>query len=185
MKHRTTAMIAGCGLLALLFLLPALPSSATLSDAAKKDRVYQMYADYKADFPHVRDLAPPEAMLRFDQGRVVFVDIRKAEEMAVSKLPDAISRQAFLDHPGRYAGKTVIAYCTIGYRSGIFAREMRAQGIEVINLRGSILAWILEGGTVYDERGMPTRRVHVYGNRWDYAPAGWETVKFNLLQQVF
>ncbi len=185
MKRRDTKTIIGSGLMALLLLIPPLSSSANLSDAAKKDTVYRIYADYKVDFPHIRDVAPPEAMEIFNQDRAVFVDIREPEEMAVSKLPGAISKQVFLDHRNRYADKTVIVYCTIGSRSGVFAREMRAQGIDVYNLKGSILAWILEGGTVYDQQDRPTRRVHVFGDRWDYAPAGWESVKFPLWQQIF
>ncbi len=176
-----------CAMVWGLILLPlaACAGEKDLSDAAKKEAVDRMYADYKQDFPNVADISPSKAMAQLDRGGVVFVDIRKPEEMAVSRLPDAISKQAFLDHRQRYADKTVIVYCTIGYRSGVFARDMRAQGIEVINLRGSILAWVLEGGTVYDEQDIPSRRVHVYGDKWDYAPAGWESVKFNLLQQVF
>ncbi len=169
-----------------LIMLPvAAAGDKDLSDAAKREAVYRMYADYKSDFPDVADISPTRAMARFNTGGAVFVDIRKPEEMAVSRLPGAISKQAFLDHPDRYANDTVIAYCTIGYRSGVFAREMSGQGVEIVNLQGSILGWVLEGGPVVDAEGRPTRRVHVYGDKWDYAPAGWESVKFNLLQQVF
>ncbi len=170
-----------------LLMLPvaAWAGDRVLSDAAKKEAVYRMYADYKNDFPDVADISPTEAMARFNRGGVVFVDIREPEEMAVSRLPGAISKQAFLNHPGRYANDTVIAYCTIGYRSGVFSREMGRQGIAVANLQGSILGWVLEGGPVVDAEGRPTRRVHVYADKWDLAPEGWESVKFSLWDQVF
>ena len=52
-------------------------------------------------------------------------------------------------------------------------------------LQAGILAWLLEGGKVYDQRGDETKRVHVYGEKWDYAPAGYETVKFSPLERIF
>lgn len=156
-----------------------------LSDAAKKDAVYRMYAEYKRDFPSVRDIAPDEALAGFTQGQIVFVDTRKPEEIAVSRLPGAITTEEFLAAPQAFGDKTVVVYCTISYRSGVFARDQADRSIEVVNLRGGILGWILEGGPVFDGQGRPTRRVHVYGDRWDYAPDGWESIKFSLWQQVF
>ena len=141
-------------------------------------------ANTKGDFPSVRDIFPKEARERFDQGRVIFVDTRKPSEMAVSVLPGAITQDEFTKHPERLFGKTVVAYCTISYRSGIFAREEAERGIEVLNLKGGILAWILEGGQVNDAQGKPTRRVHVYGEKWDFAPSGWESVKFSFWEQM-
>jgi sodium/bile acid cotransporter 7 len=105
--------------------------------------------------------------------------------MAVSTLPGAVPQDEFLLHRGRYTDRTVVAYCTISYRSGLFARDQVDKGIDVVNLRGGILAWILEGAPVYDPQGNPTRRVHVYGDQWDYAPAGWESVKFGLWERIF
>ena len=163
----------------------AVRGNPALSDSEKKDAVYRMYADYKKDFPAVRDIAPRQARAQFDQGKVLFVDTRKPEEMTVSMLPGAVSQAEFLKFRDRFADRTIVVYCTISYRSGLFAREMAAEGITVRNLQGGILAWILEGGPVYDARGNPTRRVHVYGDRWDYAPAGWERVKFSLLDRIF
>ncbi len=172
-------------LMALLLFVPLAQGVQVLPDAAKKDAVYRMYGDYKKDFPSVRDIAPKEARKRFDQGRVIFVDTRKPAEMAISVLPGAITQDEFTKHPERFFGKTVVAYCTISYRSGIFARDQAHRGIEVLNLKGGILAWILEGGQVNDAQGNPTRRVHVYGDKWDFAPSGWESVKFSFWEQMF
>jgi rhodanese-related sulfurtransferase len=170
-----------------LVLLTAYPVPAKdiLTDARKKEIVYNLYAEYKKDFPAVDDLTPAQAMALMNSGRVVFVDTRKPEEMAVSMLPGAVSQNQFLNHIDDYKDKTVVAYCTMSYRSGVFAREMAQKGITVKNLAGGILAWTLEGGKVYDASGIETKRIHVYGDRWDYAPAGYETVKFSLWQQLF
>jgi sodium/bile acid cotransporter 7 len=156
-----------------------------MSDAAKKETVYRMYAGYKEDFPAVEDISPQQAMAMQEQDAVVFIDTRKPAEMAVSTLPGAVTKEEFVFNRDRYAGKTAIAFCTISYRSGLFAQDMATIGRNVANLRGGILAWTLEGGTVYDEQGNPTRRVHVYGDKWDYAPEGWESVKFGLWDQIF
>jgi len=156
-----------------------------MTDADKKDVVYRMYAGYKKDFPAVRDISPQQAMDLLNQEKVVFVDTRKPAEMDVSMLPAAVPEQEFLSHPDQYKDKTIVAYCTISYRSGVFAHDMAKRGIMIANLKGGILAWTLEGGKVYDGSGQEVRRVHVYGDKWDYAPAGYESVKFGLWDKMF
>ena len=61
-------------------------------------------------------------------------------------------------------------YVELGYATTIHA----AQGITVLNLRGGILAWTHAGGSLRDRDG-ETRRLHVYGRKWDLAPRGYET----------
>ena len=173
------------GVISLLCLPHMALGGGKISDAEKKEAVYRLYAEYKKDFPAVEDISPQQAMALFNQGRVVFVDTRKPAERAVSMLPGAVSQQDFLDHPDPYKDKTAVGYCTISYRSGLFAREMAKKGIHVVNLRGGILAWILEGGRVYDKMGEEVKRVHVYGDKWNYAPAGYEVVKFSLWERIF
>lgn len=157
---------------------------ASLSDEEKRDIVYGMYADYKKKFPAVADISPRKAMSLMKTGRVVFVDTRTPAEMAVSTLPGALSREAFLRHPAAYHDDTVIGYCTISYRSGKFAEEMAARGIQLYNLTGGLLAWVLEGGKVYAD-GVETRRIHVYGKKWNYPPAGYDSVLFGPLDRFF
>ena len=156
-----------------------------MSDVEKKETVYRMYAGYKKDFPNVRDISPKQAKDLYDQGKAVFVDTRKPAEMAVSMLPGAVSRHYFLSHINQYKDKTIVAYCTISYRSGVFAREMAKEGLPVINLQGGILAWTLESGKVYDHSGNEVKQIHVYGEKWDYAPEGYESVKFSQKEQLF
>lgn len=155
-----------------------------MSDAKKKKAVYRMYAEYKKDFPAVRDISPRQAMEWLRQEKVVFVDTRKPAEMAVSMLPGAVSQQDFLNNPDQYKDKTAVGYCTISYRSGVFAHEMAKKGISVVNLEGGLLAWILEGGKVYDKSGKEVKRAHVYGDKWNLAPADFETLKFSLWEQI-
>ena len=176
-------------ILILFFVFTIRPQwvSATerLDDAQKKAKVYSIYADYRKDFPEVEDISPVDAMQLMTQDRVVFVDARKPEEMAVSMLPGAITKKQFLANPGAYADKVVVTYCTISYRSGVFARDMSKKGVRIVNLAGGILAWLHEGGKVYDPQGRITNRVHVFGDRWNYAPDRYETVTFSLLEMIF
>lgn len=155
------------------------------SDKRSQDRVLRMYAEYKNDFPTIEDMTPEKAMQLWRQGQAVFLDTRKPQEMAVSKLPGAITKAQFLDNPHQYSDKTVVGYCTISYRSGVFARDMAREGIRIVNLQGGILAWIHAGGPVYDAQGQVTQRVHVYGKRWDLAPERYETVMFGLWGMMF
>lgn len=170
----------------LIGLLPAAAGGeAALSDREKRQVVYKMYTDGKKDFPAVKDLSPQQAMDLLDQGRLVFVDTRKPAEMKVSMLPGAITKEKYLMEPGRYDDRTVVVYCTISYRSGVFARKMQEKGFTVYNLKGGMLAWTLEGGSVFDPDGRKTKQLHVFGKRWNYAPDGYRTVMFSLWEQLF
>ncbi|MGD8367997.1 MAG: rhodanese-like domain-containing protein [Desulfobacterales bacterium] len=163
---------------------PAAGKTAISTDAQKLSAVYRLYAGYKREFPSVKDIAPDEARAEFTAGAAVFVDTRTSAEIAVSKIPGAVTEEQFRKDPQRYAGKTAIAYCTISYRSGLFAEKMAERGIQVVNLRGGILAWTLEGGQVVDPQGRAVRRLHVYGEKWNYAPEGYEVVMFGWLERL-
>jgi len=55
------------------------------------------------------------------------------------------------------------------------AEKLKAQGIVMLNLRGGLLAWVHDSGKVYDRNG-ETRRIHVYGRKWDLGPKDYEAV---------
>ena len=158
------------------------PDEARKDDARKLEIVYGMYAEYREDFPGIEEMEPVRALELWRENRVVFVDTRTPEEMAVSTLPGAISREDFLADPDRFQDRLPVAYCTISYRSGYFAREMAEANRRVVNLRGGMLAWALEGGPIFDENG-ETRRMHVYGEKWDYPPAGYESIRFGRFRR--
>jgi len=167
----------------LLILQPAL-GEPVLSDQQKKELVYKMYADYKKDFPTVKDISPRKTMELMNNIAVVLVDTRKPAEMEVSMLPNSVTKKKFMHNPNLYKEKTVVVYCTAGYRSGVFARQMAEKGITTFNLQGGILAWTLEGGKMYDANG-ETNRIHVFGKKWNYAPDGYEVVVFGLFGMIF
>ncbi len=146
-----------------------------LSDAEKRQKIEKMYADYQKQFPEVSAMDPRQAMQHVTEKNVVFIDVRKSKEQQVSMLPEAITEKAYLENPEKYKDYVKIAYCTIAYRSGKFAQKLKKKGITIYNLRGGILAWVHDGGKVYDEHGQ-TNRIHVYGRKWDLGPEGYDAI---------
>jgi len=156
---------------------PGFPAWAgdAVSEAEKRAKIETMYRNYKKDFANVQDIAPAAAMELLKSSPAVFVDVREEKEQEVSMLPGAITEQEFLNHPERYRDKVIIGYCTISYRSGKLAEKLKAQGVVMLNLRGGLLAWIHDGGKVYNRNG-ETRRLHVYGRKWHLGPKDYEAV---------
>jgi sodium/bile acid cotransporter 7 len=159
----------------MLLMLGAVCAEDVLDDEAKKHRVAEMYEQYKKSFPEVADLSPEQVFKIMKRVEVVFVDVRSSEEQSVSMIPGAITHERFLEHPDPYEEHTVIGYCTISYRSGKLASKLRKRGIRMINMRGGLLAWLHAGGLVHRD-GIPVRKVHVYGRKWDLAPSSYETI---------
>ncbi len=142
-----------------------------------------LYRGYAEAFPGVPDISVADARRLFNEGRVLFIDTRTREERAVSMLPGAVTPEAFAGNTALAEGKVAVAYCTVGYRSGVFAEKAAGGNNAVKNLAGGILAWILTGGKVY-AAGAETRRVHVYGKKWNHAPEGYEVVMFGLFRRL-
>ena len=150
-------------------------SSDDRSDGDKRQKVEDMYNGYKKQFPDVRDISAQEVMILVAERKAVLIDIREPGEQQISMLPGAITEKEFMNDPAKYTDAVKIVYCTISYRSGKFAQQLQGKGIPVYNLRGGILAWVHEGGKVYDQNG-ETHRIHVYGRKWDLGPKRYQAV---------
>jgi rhodanese-related sulfurtransferase len=150
-------------------------SAAEMSDMEKRAKIEAMYRDYQKNFADVEDIDPREAMKLLQEGKAVFVDVREAKEQEVSMLPGAITEAQLLRSPEKYGDRILIGYCTISYRSGKLAQKLKAKSLSMMNLRGGLLAWVHDGGKVYDQNG-ETRRIHVYGRKWDLGPKDYEAV---------
>jgi len=66
----------------------------------------------------------------------------------------------------------------------VFVKEIEKKGIKINSLTGGLLAWVLEGGKVFDIHG-ETKRIHVYDLKWNYLPKGYEIVIFNFFEKYF
>ncbi len=134
-----------------------------------------MYGRYRRAFPGIAEISAAAALELTAGGLVVFVDIRDPAEQAISMLPGAVTGEELLTDPDHFADHPLVAYCTVGYRSGKFVQRYSDRFPRLQNLEGGILAWLHAGGQVY-HCNLPTRRVHVYGERWLLQPAGYEPV---------
>ena len=172
--HRRTRTIALAPALA-LFTAASCANPPPLSDGEKLARVEQMSDDVERQFPDVETVTVAEVGRLLETGSVVLVDAREAREREISWIPGSITSDEFEQDPERYADRTVVAYCTIGHRSSVYAGRMTAEGRRVLNLRGSLLAWTHAGGPLVGPDG-PTNRLHVYGQTWDLAPDRYETI---------
>ncbi len=141
-------------------------------DAENLVRLREMSARYAKRFKEVAVIAPKEAR----EKNVVFVDVRPEEETSISIIPGALLKKEFEANSGKYRDSLIVPYCTIGYRSGKYGRKLQKKGFRVRNLLGGVLLWAHTVGPLeHDKR--PTRRIHVYGRRWDLAPAAFDAVR--------
>ncbi len=151
------------------------PTPVDLTPEQRFEAVEKMYSEYQKGFPEVPEVQPAELAEALADGSTVLVDVREPREWDVSRIPGAITLDAFERDKAKYKDRPIIAYCTIGYRSGQFAQRLSKDGFDASNLRGSILAWAHAGQPLVNDDG-ETTRVHVYGPQWDLLPDGFESV---------
>ena len=96
----------------------------------------------------------------------VLVDVRSDAEVNVSVIPGAITKSKYERNRENYRGQTVIPYCTIGGRSGAYAKQLAKSGVKVKNYKGSILDWVENQLPLVTLEGQPTNRVHTYSDRY-------------------
>jgi rhodanese-related sulfurtransferase len=156
-----------------MFSRSALPTT----DESRRAEIEAMYEKGRSRFDGVPEVTAEELLrlLKERPGEVVVVDVRDPQEQAVSMIDGAITREEFEAAAARYRGATVVPYCTVGGRSGQYARLLHESGWRVMNFRGSILAWTHVGGGLRDAAG-PTRRVHVWSPKANLIAQGYEAV---------
>jgi rhodanese-related sulfurtransferase len=126
-------------------------------------------------FPGVDQLATEElAAWLADASRPapVLVDTRTAGEYAISRLPGALHAENAEALRGLLAGvprdRSVVLYCSVGWRSSALAAELtaRGEGRDFRNLDGSLFEWANEGRPLVDLDGAPVFRAHPFDARW-------------------
>ncbi|MGF1459704.1 MAG: rhodanese-like domain-containing protein [Leptolyngbyaceae cyanobacterium] len=96
------------------------------------------------------------------------VDVRQAEEYAVSHLPGAepLPTVEAIQQADIATDTTIVLYCSIGYRSARLAQQLQAVGYHhVFNLEGSIFAWHNQGRPLVANHE-PTQAIHPYDSTW-------------------
>lgn len=121
------------------------------------------------DVPSI-DTTALSRMMQDPTRSLLLLDVRQADEFAVSHLQDA-ARVASPDHAaellrGAPAGTTIVAYCSVGFRSARLVAALRERGLaDVHNLNGSIFRWANEDRPLF--RGdIPVREVHPFDEAW-------------------
>ena len=128
----------------------------------------------RAKFPEVVQLSTDSLQTWLDESalaeRPLIIDVREKEEYEVSHLKGAVpaltEKEALQAMEGAPREKSVVLYCSVGYRSSEMAMFLQKKGFrKVYNLEGSIFAWANEGRPVYrgDER---VHKVHPYDRVW-------------------
>jgi rhodanese-related sulfurtransferase len=107
-------------------------------------------------------------------GEIAIVDVREPEEYDVSHLPGALhipfkkikADPSVLDPVPK--NRTVVTYCTVGYRSGVVANLLKEKGHkDVYNLKGSLIHWFNRGGPVV-QGDREVNRIHPFNEKWAY-----------------
>lgn len=161
------------------------------STSKKREELNRKIASIRSMFPSVPEMTPLQVKEMQAKGDLAaLVDVRTAEERAVSRIPSSIAWEEFVGQKEEFVGKAeanggpkVCLYCTIGYRSAKTAEKLRKEGVDAINLSGSILAWTQEGlplVTRDDITGdeVSTQQIHVFGKQWALQGDGYEPVIF-------
>lgn len=148
------------------------------SNAEKRSLITAMYQQYAREFPQVTAITVEQLRSLQQQGQdIVLVDVRSPEERAVSMIPTAITQAEFEQNLAHYINSKaiVVAYCTIGYRSGKYVDQLRKQGINILNLEGSLLAWSHIQGELTNTTGS-TDKIHVFGRQWQLTADSYQPV---------
>jgi rhodanese-related sulfurtransferase len=101
-------------------------------------------ANASAKYPTVQHLTVSEVqdLMEQKQQALIFLDVRSAEERAVSTIPGSLSVDEFYASQSQHGDALVVAFCTVGLRSAAQAKTLQGQGFKAANLEGSILAWV-------------------------------------------
>ncbi len=159
----------------LLFFAFSLFTSVTHAenDKEKKQKIDALYQKLTKNFK-ANPLNPAEVQEKMKNGeKIVFVDVREKKERNVSILPEAISQDEFEKNYEKYAGSTIVVYCTIGYRSGKYCEKFK--NLKIYNLSGGVLAWSHSQGEFY-KNGKSTTEVHTYSKDWNFLNSQYKAI---------
>ncbi len=145
------------------------------SDESKRAKIEKIYQSQRSSFPGIQEITPEELKEMKSSENLTIVDTRTAEEQQVSMIPGAITVEQFETHPEQHKGNKIVAYCTIGVRSGMFVKSLEQSDWDTYNLTGAILGWTHVDGDLASEEG-PTTRVHIHGPGMKLTAEGYEPV---------
>jgi rhodanese-related sulfurtransferase len=102
-----------------------------------------------SDDPRVHNLTPQEVARGLDDGRILLVDVREPNEVALERYPDAVVVPLLSFDPAAIPdpqGRQVVFACRSGRRSITASLAAQEQGYTYdAHLAGGILAWKAAG----------------------------------------
>ena len=186
LRASTVAITLGAGLF--LSAIPVIPDPVAELDSTPQaqadgggpsDPVWERTLRLVREaFPEVPQMTTQQlAAIRADGAArdIVLLDARTSAEFNVSHLPGALlasnPRMALDALEPNDPERTVVVYCSVGYRSSRLVAQLRARGFEnIFNLERSLFQWANEGRPLY--RGNDrVHRAHHYDEEWGaFAP---------------
>ena len=155
----------------------------TESKVTYTQRIEQLANECFEEYPDVQRITANAFSLQNKQTKWIIVDVRSQLERDVSLIHGSLSVDEFEAQWDLFKEIPILVYCTAGCRSGAYTRMLNQKGFKAFNLQGGVLAWALEGLTFVTPNGKVTNRVHVYGEKWDALPPGYESVIHNAANQ--
>lgn len=161
-------------LLLLVFAWLGCQRGSPLGAALQSGDLASVQEAIRTEFAEVPTISTGRLAARYDQpdrGLPVILDVRTADEFAVSHLPSARRVEPDGDAAAQLGDlpctTEIVVYCSVGWRSGLFARRLQHAGyLNVANLDGSIFRWATEGRPLITPAGQTTRVVHPYDLQW-------------------
>ncbi len=165
-----------CRAAVLAFLI--LPVSCALIQNSENDiegRIEKLFSECYRQYNDVTWITVKKFLAVKGKKDWIILDVRTVIEQAISVIPGALPVEDFEKEMEKYRGKNILTYCTIGCRSGDYAQKLAKKGFnKVFVLRGGVLSWAAEGRDFVTPEGIPTRAVHVLGEKWNVLPPGYE-----------
>ena len=125
-----------------------------------------------AEFPNIHQMNTDDLanILDDDATEVMLLDVREADEIAVSHLLGAVrvgsiqEAAALIQSAPQHT--IIVAYCSVGYRSAELVSELQQVSTRTVyNLNGSLFRWANEDRAVYRGTERVTT-VHPFNEHW-------------------
>lgn len=123
------------------------------------------------DFPDIRRIQPQQVADWLNdktRSQPVLLDVRTKAEYDVSHIHGAqrVQPDSGSDAVKLNKDQPIVTYCSVGYRSGAFAKKLQDAGYKKVeNMAGSIFQWANEGRPV-ERDGHRVDKVHPYNRTW-------------------
>ena len=152
-------------------------------------------AGYTSQFPMCSSIsfADVQSLRTKGRGKVYLIDTRTSEEREVSMVHEALSQKDFealdLDPEAEENREaTLIPYCTIGFRSGLYGKALVKQGWDNDRVRNGegivVFSYDSKLKLIDPSTGQEVNKMHVFGKDWDTAHSKYEAVVFGIWGQA-